>query len=131
MHHRVRQALGEDLTRRHGLSTADYDALVTLSTQPGRQLRMATLAERILQPRSSVTRLVGSLEERGLVERIPTPDDGRGMSARLTPAGTALFRRAHRTHLREIRGRFLDHLAAEQLDQLACAWAAIDPTVFD
>lgn len=65
---------------------AEYDALVTLAGRPGHTLRMAELAADILQPRSSLTRIVGSLEERGLVGRGPATGDGRGIAARLTPA---------------------------------------------
>jgi DNA-binding MarR family transcriptional regulator len=125
--HRLRRELGDELTRRHGLSMADYDALVTLAEAPERGMRMAELAEAILQPRSSLTRLIDSLEHRGLVARAPTPDDARGARASLTVEGIGVFARAHRTHLGGIRDRFLDRLSDHQLDQLAQAWTAVDP----
>ncbi|HEY6422671.1 MAG TPA: hypothetical protein VIY28_05350 [Pseudonocardiaceae bacterium] len=39
---------------------ADYDVLVTLAEQPDRGMRMAELADTILQPRSSLTRLIAT-----------------------------------------------------------------------
>lgn len=127
--HRLRRDLGAELTRRHQLSMADYDALVALTAHPHRSMRMAALAETILQPRSSVTRIVNSLETRGLVRRDPTPDDARGASASLTGKGRRVFDQAHRTHIQGVRERFLDHLSAEQLDALSRAWRAVDSTV--
>jgi DNA-binding MarR family transcriptional regulator len=125
--HRLRRELGDELTRCHGLSMADYDALVTLAEAPERGMRMAELAEAILQPRSSLTRLIDSLEHRGLVTRAPTPDDARGARASLTVEGIGVFGRAHRTHLGGIRERFLDRLSDRQLDQLVQVWTAVDP----
>jgi DNA-binding MarR family transcriptional regulator len=75
--HRLRRELGAELRRRHGLSMADYDALLALAGQPDKSIRMSVLAETILQPRSSLTRIVDSLEQRGLVQRMPTEDDAR------------------------------------------------------
>lgn len=129
--HRLRRSLGDELMRSHNLSMADYDALLTLASQPDRTMRMAELADAILQPRSSVTRIVSSLEDRGLLFREPTPNDGRGAVATLTTKGVRLFTRAHRTHLRGIRDRFLQHLTQQQLEQLADAWQAVEPAVLD
>lgn len=127
----LRRTLGQQLTETHALSMADYDVLVRLSEQPGQRMRMAELADTILQPRSSLTRLVSDLERRGLVHREPTPIDGRGSEAAMTDAGRALFREAQQTHLAGVRERFLDRLTDEQLSQLAAAWAAIDPNALD
>jgi DNA-binding MarR family transcriptional regulator len=123
---RLRRDLGAQLTREHGLSTADYDVLVRLADDPARGMRMSDLADAVLQPRSSLTRIVSGLEARGLVRREPAPDDGRGARARLTRAGAAAFRRAQVTHLDGVRRVFLDRLTDAQLDQLAAAWAAIE-----
>lgn len=129
--HRLRRELGEELTARHDLSMADYDVLVALVAAPGRSMRMAELAETVLQPRSSLTRLVGSLERRRLVQRSHVEGDARGSSAALTPEGIRQFARAHRTHIAGIRSRFLEHLTTDQLDTLATAWTCVDPDVGD
>jgi DNA-binding MarR family transcriptional regulator len=110
---------------------ADYDALVRLSEQPGRRMRMVDLAEAILQPRSSLTRIVDGLERRGLVRREPSPEDGRGAEAVMTAEGQSLFRAAQRTHLDGVRERFLHRLSDEQLAHLANAWAAIEPSALE
>ncbi len=53
----------------HGLSLAEYDALLQLVNAPGRRLRMSVLAERVLLSRSGITRLVDRLVAAGFVER--------------------------------------------------------------
>ena len=123
---RLRRELEAALTRDHGLSMADYDVLVRLADDPDRGLRMSDLADAVLQPRSSLTRIVGGLEARGLARREPAEADARGARAVLTPAGSAAFRRAQVAHLDNVRRLFLDRLTVAQLDQLAAAWEAID-----
>ena len=124
---RLRRELDRRLGERHGISIADYDALVALAEQPGRRMRMSDLAAAILQPRSSVTRIVDGLEQRGLVRREASRVDARGADAVLTDAGLALYRRAQRSHHDNVRALFLGRLTDAQLDQLAAAWKAIDP----
>ena len=42
----------------HGLSLAEYDALLQIAHAPGRRVRMNVLAERVILSRSGITRLV-------------------------------------------------------------------------
>jgi DNA-binding MarR family transcriptional regulator len=124
---RLRRELGERLSERHQLTMAEYDALVQLAEQPGGRMRMAELADAILQPRSSLSRIADGLEHRGLIRRERTAEDARGAAAVLTRAGLATYRRAQRTHHDNIRAVFLNRLSDAQLTQLADAWASIDP----
>jgi DNA-binding MarR family transcriptional regulator len=127
----LRRDLGQQLVEEHDLSMADYDVLVRLAEQPDRRMRMSQLAEAIVQPRSSLTRIAESLEERGFIRREPTAGDGRGTAALLTAAGEAAFREAQLTHLAGVRQGFLDKLTVRQLEELARAWRAIDPHALD
>jgi DNA-binding MarR family transcriptional regulator len=122
---RLRRVLGERLAERHELSMADYDLLVCLADRPDRRMRMSELAEEILQPRSSLTRIADGLERRGLIRRERSSTDGRGAEAILTPDGLRTFRRAQRTHHDNIRELFLNRLDDKHLACLAEAWAAI------
>jgi DNA-binding MarR family transcriptional regulator len=45
---------------------------------------------------------VDRLEKRGLVERMPAPDDGRGVLLKLTEEGAALQKEIGREHVRDI-----------------------------
>lgn len=50
-------------------------------------LRQSELTQRLRLEKSTTSRLVTQLINRGWAERIPAPDDGRGVLVQLTPAG--------------------------------------------
>jgi DNA-binding MarR family transcriptional regulator len=63
---------------------AEAHALAELD---GRALRQMDLAERLGLAKSTVSRLVGGLVDRGWAVRTGADDDGRGVSVALTPDG--------------------------------------------
>ena len=105
----------------------EYDLLVHLDEAGPEGRRLRDLAARLLINRSNVTRRVEALAARGLVERRPDPEDGRGVIAALTPAGRRALRRAAAVHLPGVKSlvfatpgielaavrRFLDGVARE------------------
>src|SRR3954454_2146690 len=109
-HARVTRRLDEELQAAHGLSLAEYDALLQIAHAPGRRVRMNVLAERVILSRSGITRLVDRLESAGSVERSACATDARGQEAVLTPAGLTRLRAAATTHLDGVRRYFLDRL---------------------
>jgi DNA-binding MarR family transcriptional regulator len=123
---RLRRELDTRLSEGHNLTIGDYDVLVQLAEQHEQRMRMADLADSVLQPRSSLTRIVGGLEARGLIRREGTSDDARGVEAVLTEEGVAVFRRAQVAHHDNVRELFLDRLSDKQLAELAQAWEAVD-----
>jgi DNA-binding MarR family transcriptional regulator len=106
-HARLLRRLDEELQAEHGLSLAEYDALVQLVNAPARRLRMSVLAERVLLSRSGITRLVDRLVASGMVERSACTTDARGAEAALTDQGLARLRAASRTHLDGVQRYFL------------------------
>jgi DNA-binding MarR family transcriptional regulator len=74
-----------------GLSFARVRALRRLATQP---LTLRALAERLAADPPYVTLIVDDLEERGLVQRMPHPEDRRAKLVELTAAGRAAAARA-------------------------------------
>jgi DNA-binding MarR family transcriptional regulator len=109
-HARITKRLDEELQAAHGLSLAEYDALLQIAHAPGRRVRMNVLAERVILSRSGITRLVDRLEADGSVERIACATDARGQEAVLTHAGLERLRSAADTHLDGVRRLFLDRL---------------------
>jgi DNA-binding MarR family transcriptional regulator len=107
-HARLTRTLDEEMQAAHGLSLAEYDALLQLVNAPGRRLRMSALADRVLLSRSGITRLVDRLVAAGWVERTACTTDARGAEASLTPAGLDKLRAASRTHLAGVGRLFLD-----------------------
>jgi DNA-binding MarR family transcriptional regulator len=80
----------------------EYDVLFTLSRCPSGWLRLNELNDHVLLSQSSLSRLVERLEKRGLVDRMPAPDDGRGVLLKLTEEGAALQKEIGREHVRDI-----------------------------
>ncbi len=78
--------LDDDLRQEHGLSLTEYEILVRLSEAPGRQMRMARLADALAHSRSRVTHTVQRMERSDLVVRSESPEDGRGVLCRPTTA---------------------------------------------
>ena len=102
-----------------GLAINEYDVLFTLSRCPSGWLRQNELNDHVLLSQSSLSRLVERLEKRGLVERMPAPDDGRGVLVRLTEAGWELQKQIGREHVRDIANLVGPALtAAEQRELL-------------
>src|SRR5690349_10385739 len=120
-HARLTRRLDEELQAGHGLSLAEYDALLQLVNAPGRRLRMSALADRVLLSRSGITRLVDRLVADGMVERTTCTTDARGAEAALTSAGLDRLRAASATHLDGVRRLFLDVVTAEEREVLGTA----------
>jgi DNA-binding MarR family transcriptional regulator len=112
-HARLLHRLDEELQAAHGLSLAEYDALLQLVSAPERRLRMSALADRVLLSRSGITRLVDRLVADGMVERSACPTDARGSMAQITQQGVSRLRAASKTHLDGVRRYFLDVVSAE------------------
>jgi DNA-binding MarR family transcriptional regulator len=117
VHARLMRRMDEELQANHGLSMAEYDALLQLAMSPGRRLRMSVLADRVLLSRSGITRLVDRLVASGMVERSACTTDARGAEAALTPAGLERLRQASRTHLDGVDTWFLGVIGED--DRLA------------
>src|SRR3954469_5144279 len=98
-HARLTRRLDDELQAAHGLSLAEYDALLQIASAPNRRVRMNVLAERVILSRSGITRLVDRLEAAGSVERSACASDARGQEAVLTAPGLSRLRLAARTHL--------------------------------
>ena len=117
-HARITRRLDEELQAAHGLSLAEYDALLQIAHAPGRRVRMNVLAERVILSRSGITRLVDRLEAAGSVERAACTTDARGQEAVLTAIGLERLRNAATTHLEGVRRYFLDRLDPADLAEL-------------
>jgi DNA-binding MarR family transcriptional regulator len=81
------QGVMRQVAARHDLSVTQMRLLGILrDREPG-----TLLLSRILElDKSSVTGLVDRAEKRGLVERVPDPDDGRAVRIKLTRSGRAI-----------------------------------------
>ena len=110
--------LDAQLTEKHGLSIADYSALVVIAEGSTEGIRMSTLADVVMISRSRLTHCVDRLEARGLVRRIKAEDDRRGLTCALLPKGRELLDEAVPTHVSGVRALFADHLTPEEMPVL-------------
>jgi DNA-binding MarR family transcriptional regulator len=79
---------------------------------------MTSLAQRTNATLPRLSHVVRRLEERGLVERFPCPEDGRATNARLTDQGWATVVGAAPGHVEAVRRLVLDPLSPTQVAQL-------------
>ena len=127
--HRLQRALDLELQAARGTTLHDHEVLIILSEQPEGSCRMADLAELLTLSRSGLTRRVDRMAESGLVVRERCESDGRGVLARITPAGRRALEAATPVHVAGVRRHFVDVLEPAQLALLAEALeqVAVEP----
>lgn len=125
-HALIMRDLERELVTEAGLPLAWYDVLLQLAEAPGRRLRMAELAERVLLSRSGLTRLVDRLQAEGLVERERSAEDARGTFTVLTAAGLARLRRAAPVHLAGVQRHWLGRFSDDELRELQNLLSRVD-----
>jgi DNA-binding MarR family transcriptional regulator len=111
-------ALDSQLRRDAGLTQFEYYVLAMLSDAPVRTLRMTVLAAQTNATLPRLSHVVSRLEERGLLERFPCPEDGRATNARLTGPGWQKIRQAAPGHVGAVRRYVISALTGEQVAQL-------------
>lgn len=131
VHRTVTDELARRLEERHRLPLLEYAVLITLVSEPGRQLRMSDLAERVLTSPSGMTRAIVRLRDAGLVEREQDADDGRSFVVSLTPAGLRMLREAQVTHHACVRELLFGGLKGADLERLAAIYERAMPGVLD
>lgn len=101
-----------------GLSEADYEVLSTLSESPDHTSSLGAQADKMAWSRSRLSRHASRMEQRGLVERVPDPADGRGCLLVLTRHGLEVLENAVPAHVSSVRRHLIDRLDAEDLAAL-------------
>ena len=100
------------------LSTAEYDVLLTVTRCASRTARLRDVTANMLISQPSVSRLVDRMVTRGLLEKCPDPEDGRGSLVHATETGTRAFRQIATVHGRSIAER-MSRLDDDELRALA------------
>ncbi len=126
-HRRITRALDGALETRHALNMSALELLGRLAAAPDRRMRLSALATESGLSLSRVSRIVDTLERRGLVERRPCPGDARAINAHLTDSGLDLARDAQTAHFADVQGRFFDQLSADEIELLAGLFARLAP----
>jgi DNA-binding MarR family transcriptional regulator len=112
----LRQArLNEDGS---GLTSAQYSALSSLNSHPGATVTELARLEQVSHP--TMSRTVGGLADKGLVERTGDPTDRRSTRLALSEAGQAAYRAFYARRLEIIAG-VLGQLKPETIQDLLAA----------
>jgi DNA-binding MarR family transcriptional regulator len=114
-HRELTRALEAELEARYGLSLSSLELLGRLAASEQRRRRLSRLAGDVGLSLSRVSRIIDSLERRGLVERRPYPSDTRATDACLTVAGLALLQEAQATHTADVQRIFFDRVTDAEL----------------
>ena len=86
-HAAVSTALERELGERHGLGVSEFEVLERLAEDDQHKFRVQELAESVHLSQSTLSRLIGRLEQHGLVQRNMCDADRRGIDVCLTEAG--------------------------------------------
>ena len=126
-HRILSRELDAKLKAEHGLTLSALEALGWLGAAEGRSLRLSLLATRCGLSLSGISRLIDSVEARGLVERRAVDSDRRAVQAHLTGAGVELARRAQATHLACVQRLFFKRLSDGEVTLLAEVFSRFAP----
>jgi DNA-binding MarR family transcriptional regulator len=97
------------------IAITEFDVLITLDNAPDHAMRMTDLAEATMLSSGGMTRLVGRLEQRGLLLRTPDPADARAFRATLTADGEKKLADARVTHDAVLDRLIAPHITARDL----------------
>jgi DNA-binding MarR family transcriptional regulator len=107
-----------DVMARYGLTRSTWDILASLRRQaPPNELSPTDLYRSLMRSSGWMTNRLHELERAGLIERVPDPNDRRGVLVRLTPRGLELVDEIAPQHLANERA-LLDPLAKVDREQL-------------
>jgi len=112
-------ALDSQLQRDSGMTHFEFAVLSFLRFSPDQTRRMTELAAGTNATLPRLSHVVTRLERRGVVERVPCPEDRRATNVRLTELGRRELVRATPGHIALVRRVVIDSLSREQLAQLA------------
>ncbi len=113
----LKGSLEERLQEETGLLLADNEALLNLSAE-GSLLRMSEIARRLILSRGGTTKVIDRLEEMGLVERRPDPEDRRATIVAITDAGRQSMAEARKVIDSILEEMWAEHITDEEAELL-------------
>src|SRR5437588_225404 len=126
-HKRLTRSLDAELEAQHGLTISALEALGRLAAAPDRSLRLSALASACGLSLSRISRIMDSLQARGLVERRAVEEDARAVEGHVTDAGLKLVRCAQKAHFESVQRVFFEHPAATEIYTLAAVFSRFAP----
>ncbi|MBI8988347.1 MarR family winged helix-turn-helix transcriptional regulator [Corynebacterium meridianum] len=115
---KVSRCIEETLVADHGLSTSEFAVLVSLSENPGHQMRLRDLCVDLDWDRSRASHQITRMQRRGLVTKTRCPGDARGVLVEITPEGTERLVAAVPEHVESVRRLIFDGLDPADIPHL-------------
>lgn len=103
---------------RFGLTRGEFEVLAVLVRNPEADITPKILQTKILITSGGLSNRIKRLEEKGLVVRLPDPDDRRGVILKTTPAGRDMTLKAVTAHMR-VENDFMKGMPVEKQRVLA------------
>jgi DNA-binding MarR family transcriptional regulator len=128
---RLTYEMNRQLQADSNVSLPDYDVLNALRYSPGGRMRITGLAARIGWERSRLSHHVRRLQNRGLVDCRPAPDDRRATEITLTDRGWDEITRASSGHIELVRRLFFDGLPDELIEPLTVGLESVYDNILD
>ncbi len=94
-------AASEAISRAGGITAQQYQAMLVIGCSP-EPMTMKALAEHLLFQQHAATQMVDRLQKAELVDRAPSPTDGRSVVLTLTGSGERLLAELAEQHLVEM-----------------------------
>ena len=107
------------------LTHFEYFTMAMLSEEPGRTLRMTSLASATNSTLPRLSHVVSRLEKRGFIARTPCEEDRRATNATLTDDGWAKVVETAPGHVDTVRENVIAPLTADDVAALDRAMGAI------
>ena len=108
-----------DAFKPHGLNGGDYGILAALRRVGApHELTPTELTRHQMVTSGGMTAMLDRLERRGWIERVPNPNDRRGVLVRLTETGKGVVDAAMASHV-ETERALVTALSAREQEQLA------------
>jgi DNA-binding MarR family transcriptional regulator len=124
LHLAIRHKVHADL-RRAGFDDLTPAHIYVFQTPGPDGARPTELAARTNMTKQAMNHLLTFLEDRGYVERVSAPGDGRGKVVRLTPRGRKVARIVQAS-ARELEGEWLRRLGRSRIESLRTALRDVD-----
>lgn len=99
-----------------GLTPSQFDVIATLGDTKGMTCR--ELSEKTLVTKGTLTGVLDRLAKKGLIERVPSREDRRCITIRLTSKGEARFRDVFPAHIDYMKPHFERALTAAEANRL-------------
>jgi DNA-binding MarR family transcriptional regulator len=119
---RLNRYVARQLSEEGSVGQVQFDILARLAEVPGGVRRMNELADALITSPSGLSYQVTQLEKVGLVTRMASNDDQRGIDVGLTQAGRRVIQRIAPGHVAAVRDAFLSQLDASERKTLTAVF---------